>query len=111
MGSAMSDPVLEALWKKVIDDWDTDASHGQFLQHCQATEQLAEAASRYAKMRGDRERGESAKKKLEAVALLATSSLVATRTERVPGLPRWFTVAVLILFGAMGGYALLRGLR
>ncbi len=43
----MSDPTLEALWKNVVDNWDNDSAHAQFLQHCQSTEQLAEAAARY----------------------------------------------------------------
>jgi hypothetical protein len=111
MASAMSDPTLEALWKNVVDHWDSDAAHATFLQHCQSTEQLAEAAARYAGMRGDRERGESAQKRLDAVAALATSSLLAGRTERTEGIPKWFTVVVLMLFGAMGGYVILRGWR
>ncbi len=107
----MSDPTLEALWKNVVDHWDSDAAHGTFLQHCQSAEQLAEAAARYAGMRGDRERGPSAQKHLDAVAVLAASSLLAARTERTEGIPKWFTVVVLMLFGAMGGYVLLRGIR
>ncbi len=107
----MTDPLLEALWKKVIDDWDNDAAHGQFLRHCQSTEQLAEAALRYAGMRGDRDRGPAAKKRLDAVSVLATSSLFAVQSQRSPGLPRWFAVTALLIFGAFGGYVLLRTLR
>ena len=107
----MSDPTLEALWKNVVDHWESDVAHGEFLRHCQTTHQLAEAAARYAGMSGDRDRGESAKKRLEGVTLLATSSLLATRSDRTLGLPRWFTVAVLMLFGAMGGYVMLRALH
>jgi hypothetical protein len=107
----MSDPTLEALWKNVVDRWDHDAAHAEFLRHCQSTRQLAEAATRYAGMAGDRDRGEAAKKRLDAVTLLATSSLLATRSERTPSLPKWFTVAVLMLFGAMGGYVMLRAMR
>jgi hypothetical protein len=111
MASAMSDPTLEALWKNVVDNWDNDAAHATFLQHCQSTEQLAEAALRYAGMRGDRDRAASAKKRLEAVTVLATSSMLATRAEPLPVIPRWFTVLVLVFFSAMGGYVLLRALR
>jgi hypothetical protein len=107
----MSDPVLEALWKKVVDHWDDDTSHAKFLQHCQTTEQLAEAAARYAGMRGDRDRGRVAERRLEAVTALATSSLLAAGTEGVPALPRWFTIVVLFLFSGAGGYVLLRALR
>jgi hypothetical protein len=107
----MSDPTLETLWKNVVDNWNNDAAHATFLQHCQSTEQLAEAAARYAGMRGDRDRSESAKKRLDAVTLLATTSLLSSRADPVPTLPKWFTVAVLIVFSAMGGYVLLRALH
>jgi hypothetical protein len=111
MTPSLPDPTLEALWKNVVDDWDNDKAHAEFLRHCQSTHKLAEAATRYAGMRGDRDRGEDAKKRLEAVAILATSSLISTRSDRTLGLPKWFTVAVLMLFGAMGGYVMLRALR
>ena len=111
MASAMSDSTLEALWKNVVDHWENDAAHATFLQHCQSTEQLAEAAARYAGMRGDRDRGTVAQKRLEAVTVLATSSMIAMRTARGPGLPKWFTAVVLLFFSALGGYVLLRALR
>jgi hypothetical protein len=37
---------------------------------------------------------------------IATSSLLAAGTERVPALPRWFTFVVLRLFSGAGGYVL-----
>jgi hypothetical protein len=107
----MVDATLEALWKNVLDHWDEDAPHAVFLQHCQATEQLAEAAARYAGMRGDRDRSEVAKKRLEAVTVLATSAMIASRSSPRRGLPSWMVVAVLMLFGAAAGYAMLRALR
>jgi hypothetical protein len=107
----MVDATLEALWKNVVDHWEEDAPHAVFLQHCQATEQLAEAAARYAGMRGDRDRGEAAKKRLEAVTVLATSSLIASRAAPPRGLPSWAAAALLALLGAAGGYVLLRALR
>jgi hypothetical protein len=75
-----ADAQLEALWKRVLDDWDSDASHALFLEHCQRTEQLAEAAARYLGMTGDRVRGPSAQKRLQAVATLAVLALEASRT-------------------------------
>jgi hypothetical protein len=107
----MGDATLEALWKNVTDHWEDDAAHAVFLKHCQATEQLAEAAARYAGMRGDRDRSEVAKKRLEAVSVLATSSLIASRTTPLRTLPSWFVVATLMLFGAVAGYVMLRALR
>jgi hypothetical protein len=107
----MVDSTLELLWKHVVDHWDEDAAHAVFLQHCQATEQLAEAAARYAGMRGDRDRGEAAKKRLEAVTVLATSALIASRAAPPRRLPSWVAAAVLALFGAAAGYVMLRMLR
>lgn len=78
----MTDPVLEALWKRVLDDWESDAAHGAFLQHCQSTEQLLEAAVRYRGMSGDRDRGPSAEKRLQAVAFLAMAELETARSHR-----------------------------
>jgi hypothetical protein len=107
----LTDATLEAFWKNVLDNWDKDAAHAQFLQHCQSTQQLAEAAARYAGMRGDRDRGPVARKRLEAVTVLAATSLVSTREDRVPTLPRWFTFVVLFFFSALAGYVLLRALH
>jgi hypothetical protein len=107
----MADATFEALWKNVVDRWDDDAAHAVLLQHCQMTEQLAEAAARYAGMRGDRDRGESAKRRLDAVTVLATSSLLASRTEREALVSKWLTFVVLFSLSAMAGYVLLRALR
>src|SRR3954447_20978550 len=107
----MTDATFEILWKNVVDRWDDDAAHAVLLQHCQMTEQLAEAATRYAGMRGDRERGESAKRRLEAVTVLATSSLLASRSEDDIGISKWVVVLILFALSALAGWTLLRALR
>ena len=71
----MSDAALEALWKNVVDRWDDEHTHGAFLEHCQNTDQLVEAAVRYRGMAGDRERGDAAQKRLQGVAILAMAKL------------------------------------
>jgi hypothetical protein len=107
----MADGKFEALWKNVVDHWDDDSAHAIFLQQCQMNEQLAEAAARYAGMRGDRDRGESAKRRLDAVTVLATSVLLGSRTEREAVISKWFAFVVLLSLGIMAGYVLLRALR
>ena len=79
--SAQRDPVLEALWKRVTDDWASEDAHQKFLEYCRVREQLVEAAVRYRGMAGDHARAEVAEKKLKAVALLAVAQLQASRTE------------------------------
>lgn len=78
--SALPDAALEALWKNVVDRWADDAAHAAFLEHCQRTGQLAEAAARYRGMTGDHARGQAAQKRLQGVATLAVLSLEASRT-------------------------------
>jgi hypothetical protein len=82
----MGDAAFEALWKKVLDHWDEDRVHGAFLEHCQLTEQLPEAAARYRGMKGDRDRSAVAEKRLAGVAIVALAKLEATRskTNRTP---------------------------
>lgn len=106
-----ADPVLEALWKRVTEAWDDDAVHGAFLRHCRETAQLGEAATRYAGMKGDRERGPSTVKRLDAVALLATTSLLAERSTPQKAAPRWLRIAAAVLFGALALYAVVRMLK
>ena len=99
MSSGLPDPTLEALWKRVLDAWDDDRAHGAFLQHCQQTDALGEAAARYKGMAGDRDRGAAATKKLEAVSMLAVHTLLAARSEPRRGPPRWLLIVVVILLG------------
>lgn len=75
------DPALEALWKNALDHWDKDAAHHAFLDYCQSHEALDEAAVRYRGMKGDRDRGPGAEKRLTAVLMLAMSKLEVSRSE------------------------------
>jgi hypothetical protein len=94
----MTDPVLESLWKKVLDDWESDAAHGSFLEYCQKSDQLLEAAVRYRGMAGDRTRGPSADKRLSAISLLAVAKLEASRTVPRSSMSKTSTLLVVLFF-------------
>ena len=83
----MIDTSFETLWKHVLDHWEDDKAHGAFLEHCREHGQLAEAAARYRGMTGDHERGQSAEKRLQAVALLAMTQLESMRSPANPKRP------------------------
>lgn len=102
----MIDTAFEALWKHVLDHWDEDKPHGAFLEHCRATNQLAEAAARYRGMTGDRERGAAAQKRLQGVLVLAMAALEATRTAR-PETKSSMTSLLLIVFFVAATFGLL----
>ena len=76
----MGDAAFEALWKRVLDHWDEDRAHGAFLEHCQLSDQLAEAAARYRGMKGDRDRSAVAEKRLAGIAIVALAKLETTRS-------------------------------
>ncbi len=100
----MGDPALDALWKNVLDRWDEDKAHAAFLDYCQRSDQLAEAATRYRGMTGDRDRGPSAQKRLGAITALALARLEASRSAAPP--PRGRALGVLLVvffvFGTAG---------
>ncbi|HET7545316.1 MAG TPA: hypothetical protein VFK05_35865 [Polyangiaceae bacterium] len=77
----MADAAIEALWKNVLDHWQDERAHGAFLEHCQASDQLAEAAARYRGMKGDRDRSAEADKRLTGITIVALAKLHASRTQ------------------------------
>lgn len=102
----IGDAALEALWKNVLDRWDDDKAHAAFLDHCQRSDQLAEAATRYRGMTGDRDRGTSAQKRLGAITALAFARLESSRSP--PPAPRGrVTGLVLVVFFVLGTVGLL----
>lgn len=95
----MGDAAFEALWKHVLDHWDEERTHTAFLEHCQATDQLPEAAARYRGMKGDRDRSAVADKRLAGIAFIAFAQLEAARSPK-PRSQR--NVGGLILAAAFG---------
>ena len=96
------DPILDALWERAMAAWDDEKVHGALLDHALRAQQLPELAGRYRAQTEHPERGASAKKKLDALVLAATQSLMAMKTpkpEKVP-LPitlSAFAVCLLLL--------------
>jgi hypothetical protein len=106
----MTDPVLEALWKRTIDHFDDESAHAAFIDHCQATRQLLEAAVRYRGMAGDHARGKIAARRLAAISALALADLETARTPERRGLALLVRLVLIVLFLG-GSVALLFALR
>ena len=105
MTTELPDPALEALWKQVVDDWANDKTHAAYLELCNAKNRLAEAAARYRGMAGDRERGPTAEKRLQAVLALALAQLEVLRAPPAEARRSFGGVALTLFF--MGGIAVL----
>ena len=106
----MTDPVLEALWKKALDHFDDESAHAAFIDHCQATRQLLEAAVRYRGMAGDHARGKIAERRLAAISALALADLETARTPERRGVALVVRLVLIVLFLG-GSVALLFALR
>ena len=78
------DPVLEALWKRVLDAWDDERVHAAVLDHAVRTGALPEIAGRYRALTSDPEKSARAKTKLDAIVVAATNMLWSTKMP-VPG--------------------------
>ena len=105
------DEQRELLWKRVVDRWDDDAAHGVFLEYCQRSGSLSDAAARYRGMAGDRDRGPEAQRRLQAVVLLATQAMMAQRSSPPRGSPPWLLALVVLLCLSGVGFTLLQLLR
>ena len=79
-----TDPVLEALWKRVIESWEDDRTHAALLDHALRSQALPEIAGRYRKLSDDPDKGALAKKKLDAIVVAATQMLMSMKTPK-PG--------------------------
>lgn len=104
---------LEVLWKHVLDNWEDDASHRAFLEHCRHHDRLVEAAVRYRGMKGDHARGPIAETKLKAIAALAMARLALARSPERRPKSRFMSFLLIALFmaGTIGLLAYLGPIR
>ena len=103
------DPLGEALWAKVLEDWDDDARHSAFVTHCQLEQRLGAAAARYRAVAEDGEayrsaanRAEDAKKRLVGITTLALMTMQANASsmEDAKRPARWLVVVTVALSSA-----------
>jgi hypothetical protein len=108
--SEEKDPILEALWQRTLEAWDDEKCHAAVLEHALREKQLPALAGRYRELRDDPEKGEVAKKRIDAILNAATQMLFTMKTPRPTKTPSWLfwsallTCAVMLLYVA---YAML----
>ncbi len=87
MDALVEDAVATALWQRVLDDFEDDATHAAFLEHSQRSGTLVAAATRYRNHRkqldpdDDAVRVADIDKRLATIATLAIARLDAERSE------------------------------
>lgn len=110
------DPVGEALWAKVLEQWDDDARHAAFIAHCRLQRDLGFAAKRYRSVadgdeayRSQADRAADAKKRLNGITTLALIELQASATtpEQLARPKRWVGV-IAVAFALFAALLLVR---
>jgi hypothetical protein len=92
------DPLFEVLWAKVISSWDDDKTHGAALEYSLQAERLPDLAGRYRALVGHPEKGERAKKRLDAIVIAATQMMMSMKTPTNVKVPLPITLSVAGLF-------------
>lgn len=77
------DDAVEMLWKKALESWDDDKVHGALIEYAVRTENLPNVAGKYRALKDDAEKGERAKKQLDAIVVAATQMMLAQKTPRL----------------------------
>ena len=87
------DPVLDALWRRVLETWNEDAAHVAVLDHAIRAQRLPDLAGRYRAMADDPEKAPVAKKRLDGIVLAATQMLTAMKTPKPGKVPLPITLS------------------
>ena len=92
-----SDLILETLWSRVLEAWDEDKTHAAVLDYALRAERLPDLAGRYRALKEDAEKGERAKKRIDAIVLAATQMMLAHKTPPKGKVPRPITLSVFFM--------------
>jgi hypothetical protein len=76
------DPLLEALWTRVIEAWSDDKAHAALLAYASGAKRLPDIAARYRERSLDPDHAATAKKQLDAIVESATVSMLAMKMPR-----------------------------
>lgn len=98
------DPILEALWEKAIAAWDDEKVHAALLEQALRAQRLPELAGRYRAVRDDADKGEIAKKRIDAIVTAATTMLFSMKTPRPTKTPAWLLLSALATCFVMLAY-------
>jgi len=96
------DPISDALWEKVLADFEADGPHAAFLEHARSAGRLPEAAKRYRSYKNslrepaDERLAAQIDKRIAVIATLAVSELEASRGPRTPSWGRKIVTVIAV---------------
>jgi hypothetical protein len=98
------DPVLEALWARVLDAWSDEKTHAALLEHALRGQRLPEIAGRYRALTSDPEKGDLAKRRLDAIVAAATQMLASMKTPKPGKVPLPITLSAVGICAVLLGW-------
>jgi len=98
------DPVLEALWKRVLDAWEDPKAHAAALEHAVRSESLPELAGRYRALVAEPARSHEAKVRLDAIVASAMAMLDATKATPKARVPVGITLTAFAVCAVILGW-------
>jgi hypothetical protein len=99
-----TDPVLEALWRGVLESWQEAGPHAALLDHALRSQSLPEIAGRYRALIDDPEKGPAARKRLDEIVVAATEMLMSMKTPKPGKVPLPITLSALGICALMLGW-------
>lgn len=87
------DPVLDALWQRVLETWDENAAHAGILEHATRAQRLPDLAGRYRALADAPDKAAVAKKQLDAIVVAATLMLTSMKTPKPGKVPLPITLS------------------
>ncbi len=105
------DLIFDTLWTRVLESWDDDKTHAAILDYALRSERLPDLAGAYRALENDPERGERAKKQLNALVGAATALLMAKKTPELKKAPWQMTATVGVLCLLVIAWVALKVLR
>lgn len=109
----IADSAVDSLWDRALQAWDDDKVHSALIEFAVRTENLPEIAGRYRALKDDPEKGERAKKQLNAIFVAATQMMLSTKAIRPESArpPWWMTASaagICFFLVALLMYSMLR---
>jgi hypothetical protein len=100
----VNDPVLDALWKRVLESWEDERTHAAILDHALRVQALPEIAGRYRALVDDPGKGDVARKKIDGIVIAATQMLMSMKTPKPGKVPLPITLSAFAICAIMLGW-------
>jgi len=98
MPEPTGDLLFDTMWSKVVEGWDDDKAHAAILEYAVTAERLPDLAGHYRALKDHPDKGERARKRLDAIVIAASQMMMSMKTPTNVTVPLPITLTVFALF-------------